>query len=137
MTAPGDVDDEILASLRAIIGTLPECTEEPAWVGVRWKVRSRTFAHALTIDAGRPASHARAAGTAGPATVLTFRSEGEELEVLRRSGPPYFFGGWGRDVVGVVLDGSISWEEVRELLTESYCTMAPAKLAAAVARPGG
>lgn len=131
------MDDEVLASLRAIVRALPETTEEPAWVGVRWKVRNRTFGHVLTIDGGRPASHARAAGTDGPATVLTFRSEGEELEVLRRSGPPYFFGGWGRDVVGIVLDASTAWDEVAELLTESYCAMAPGKLARTVVRPGG
>lgn len=137
MTAPGDVDEAVLAALRAICGALPETVEEPAWVGVRWKVRAKTFAHVLTIDDGRPAAHARAAGTDGPATVLTFRSDGEELEVLRRSGPPYFFGGWGREVVGLVLEGAIDWGEVEELLTESYCMLAPQKLARTVRRPPG
>lgn len=137
MTAPGDVDDGLLRELRRICSALPETWEEPAWVGVRWKVRNRTFAHVLTIDGGRPAAHARAAGTDGPATVVTFRSEGEELDVLRQSGPPYFFGGWGRDVVGLTLDGTTEWTEVAELLTESYCFLAPRKLAEAVARPPG
>ncbi|MGN6695125.1 MAG: MmcQ/YjbR family DNA-binding protein [Aquihabitans sp.] len=137
MTAPGDVDDAVLQELRRICSALPEAYEEPAWVGVRWKVRSHTFAHVLTIDDGRPAAHARAAGTDGPATVVTFRSEGEELEVLRRSGHPYFFGGWGRDVVGLVLDDATDWSEVEELLTESFCFLAPQKLAAVVARPPG
>lgn len=137
MSTPGDVGDEVLAALRVICGSLPETVEEPAWVGVRWQVRGRTFAHVLVIDEGRPASHARAAGTDGPETVLTFRTEGDELEALRHSGHPFFFGGWGRDVVGVVLDGIVSWDEVRELVTESYCLLAPAKLAALVARPDG
>jgi hypothetical protein len=137
VTAPGDVDDEVLRAIRGICSALPETYEEPAWVGVRWKVRTRTFAHVLTIDDGRPASHAQAAGTDGPATVLTFRSEGDELEVLRRSGPPYFFGGWGREVVGLVLDDGTDWSEVGELLTESYCMLAPKKLADAVVRPPG
>lgn len=137
MTAPGDVDDEVLAALRGICGALPEAYEQPAWVGVRWRIRTRTFAHVLTIDDGRPASHARAVGSDGPVTVLTFRAEDEELELFRRSGHPYFFGGWGRDVVGVVLDGTVGWEEVGELLTESYCLLAPQKLAATVPRPPG
>jgi predicted DNA-binding protein (MmcQ/YjbR family) len=137
MTAPGDVDDEALRWLRSICGALPETFEEPAWVGVRWKVRTKTFAHVLTIDEGKPAAHARAAGTDGPETVLTFRSDGEELEVLRRSDHPYFFGGWGRDVVGVILDGTVSWDEIRELVTESYCLLAPRKLSEAVLRPPG
>lgn len=136
MSRPGDVDDEVLGALRSICALLPEVVEEPAWVGVRWKVRGRTFAHVLVIDDGRPAAHATAAGTDGPETVLTFRSEGEELEVLRRSGRPYFFGGWGREVVGVVLDGTVGWDEVGELVTDSYCVLAPQKLAKLVRRPG-
>jgi hypothetical protein len=131
----GEVDGEVLAALRSICGSLPETVEEPAWVGVRWKVRDRTFAHVLVIDDGRPAAHAAAAGTDGPETVLTFRSEGEELEVLRRSGRPYFFGGWGREVVGVVLDGTVGWDEVGELVTDSYCVLAPRKLVELVRRP--
>lgn len=137
MSGPGDVDDEVLAALRAIASSLPETTEQPAWVGVRWQVRGRTFAHVLVIDDGRPASHARAADTDGPATVLTFRADGEELEVLRRSGHPYFFGGWGREVVGVVLDSTVGWDEVAELVTESYCVLAPKKLVGLVVRPDG
>lgn len=131
------MDDDVLTALRRICDGLPETIEEPAWVGVRWKVRSRTFAHVLTIDDGKPQSHAAAAGTDGPEVVLTFRSEGEELEVLRRSGHPFFFGGWGRDVVDVILDGTVGWDEVGELLTESYCLLAPKKLADAVVRPPG
>jgi hypothetical protein len=137
VTAPGDVDEAVLQKLRRICSALPETDEEPAWVGVRWKVRNHTFAHVLAIDDGRPAAHARAAGTDGPATVVTFRSTGEELEVLRRSGHPYFFGGWGRDVVGMVIDDGTDWAEVDELLTESFCFLAPRKLAASVARPPG
>lgn len=138
MPAPsGDVDAAVIAALRTICGSLPETVEERAWVGVRWKVRTKTFAHVLTIDDGRPAAHAEAAGTDGPETVLTFRSDGEELEVLRRSPHPYFFGGWGRDVVGVILDGSVGWDEIGELVTESYCLLAPQKLARTVLRPPG
>jgi hypothetical protein len=37
-------------------------------------------------------------------------------------------------VVGLVLDGSVGWDEVAELLTESYCVLAPKRLAALVSR---
>ncbi|MDT0276867.1 hypothetical protein [Blastococcus goldschmidtiae] len=84
------METELLAGVRAIALALPEAYEEPAWVGTRWRVRSRTFAHLLTIEGGRPQSHARAAGTAGPCRILTFRSSGLELETLRRTGPPFF-----------------------------------------------
>jgi hypothetical protein len=67
------VDSVLLAGLRPIALALPEAYEERAWVGTRWRVRGRTFAHVLEIVQGRPQSHARAAGC-GP--VLTFRSSG-------------------------------------------------------------
>ena len=59
------------------------------------------------------------------------------LEPCPTSGPPYYFAGWGRNVVGIVLDGDADWDEVSELLTESFCVMAPLKLVARVDRPSG
>jgi hypothetical protein len=41
----------------------------------------------------------------------------------------------GPDVVGMVLDESPDWGEIAELLTESFCTRAPTRLARTVARP--
>ena len=66
---------------------------------------------------------------------MTFRSEGPELEMLRHAGAPYFYAGWGRDIVGLVLDDDTDWGEVTELMTESYCVMAPQKLVDLVDRP--
>jgi hypothetical protein len=129
------VSDDVLARVRAACAHLPEIVEQPAWVGTRWRVRTKTFAHALTIDDGRPQAHAEAAGTDGPATVLTFRSRGEELVVLSRAPKPFFKPVWFPDVVGLVLDGATDWDEVGELLTESYCALAPRKLVALVDRP--
>ncbi len=43
-----------------------------------------------------------------------------------------FFPGWGAGLVAVVLrqDGTTDWAEVKELVTESYCLLAPKKLVA-------
>ena len=131
MNGPG----EVVAAVGAVCGALPETREEAAWVGTRWRVRSKTFAHVLTIDAGWPPAYARAAATDGPAMVLMFRSTGEELAALRVGSPPFFAPPWRADEVGLVLGDDIDWDEVRELLTESYCACAPAKLVALVARP--
>jgi len=68
--------------------------------------------------------------------VLTFRSAGEELDALRRVGYPFFKPDWGTNVVGLVLVAETDWDEVAELLTESFCVQAPKKLVALVARPG-
>jgi hypothetical protein len=130
-----DVPPDVLERVRPICLALPDAYEEEAWTGVRWRVRKRTFAHVLTVEGGTDSAHARAALVDGPTTLVTFRSAGEELAMLRSAGPPYFYAGWGRDVVGMVLEPTTDWEEVAELLTESYCVLAPKKLAALVDRP--
>ena len=135
MAEPDEVAPELLARLRALCLDLPEAYEEPAWVGTRWCVKKRTFAHIATVEDGWPPAFARIAETDGPCTVLIFRSEGEELEVLQQAGPPYLDAGWGRDAVGLFIDDGTDWEEVAELLVESYCVMAPPTLAALVDRP--
>jgi predicted DNA-binding protein (MmcQ/YjbR family) len=120
-----EVPERIEVRLRTMCLDLPEAYEERAWVGTRWMVRKRTFAHVLSVeDADRSSS-----------AVLAFRSEGEELEALRHAGPPFLMLGWGRDAIGMVLDESTDWDEVREVVTESFCMMAPRKLIALVERP--
>ena len=131
----GDPDEAMVDRLRPICLALPDAYEEKAWVGCRWMVRKRTFAHVLSVDRESPPVIAAAFPTTGAATVVTFRSAGDELDALRNAGPPYFYAGWGRDVVGLVLDGDTDWDEVAELMTESYCVMAPQKLSALVDRP--
>ncbi|WP_377450478.1 hypothetical protein [Rhodococcoides fascians] len=70
--------------VRQMCLALPETYEEQAWVGTRWRVRGRTFAHVLDIVDGTPPAFATAAGTDGPAHVLVFRSRGIELDALSR-----------------------------------------------------
>ena len=124
MTEYADVPADVLRELRAACLALPEAHEQQAWAGTRWCIRKRSFAHVLTLDS-----------PAGPTTVLSFRSGGAELAALRATGHPFFRPGWGDNVVGMVLDGATDWDEVTELVTESYCIMAPKKLAALVDRP--
>ena len=136
MTEYADVPGKILRRARKICMALPDAYEEEAWVGTRWRVRKRTFAHVLTVEGASDSAHTRAARPPdGPTTVVTFRAAAEELDVLMHAGHPYFYAGWGRDVVGMVLDDATDWDEVAELLTESYCVLAPKKLVALIDRP--
>jgi hypothetical protein len=125
-----DLDPDVLVRVRSVCDALPETQEQAAWVGVRWRIRNHTFAHLLVVADGKPQSHAGAAGADGPVTVLTFRAPASEVDAYASMGHPYFYGGWGRDVVGIVLDDDTDWDEVEELLTDSYRVMAPRKLAA-------
>lgn len=135
MSGRGVAAPEIVARLRSVCVRLPEAYEEEAWVGTRWRVRRRTFAHVVAIDAGWPPAYARAAGTPGPATVVTFRSSGDEREALRGVGHPFFLAPWAPGAAGMVLDAGVDWGEVAELVSESYRVMAPRRLAAALDRP--
>ena len=139
MPDPYDVPPTVLERLRGICAALPETYEEPAWVGVRWRVRKQTFAHVVQVDAAStPAFEPVKVLLDGPEAsvcIVTFRSQGPELVALRNAGAPFFYAGWGRDVVGMVLEDRTDWDEVGELLTESYCVLAPKKLVALVDRP--
>jgi hypothetical protein len=120
-----DVPPELAEHVREICSALPETYEEDAWVGTRWRVRTKTFAQVLGV---------RGVDADG-SVVLAFRSSGEDLEVLRNVGGRFMVLGWGRDALGLVLDDETDWTEVRELVTDSYCVMAPKQLAALVDRP--
>jgi hypothetical protein len=122
-----DVFAEGLAWARELCLALPDAYEEDAWVGTRWMVRRRTFAHLLEIVDGYPPSYAAAAGIGGPATVLTFRVEGSELAAVL-AGPASFGPLWNRNDVGIRLDRYADRGELGELLVDSYRLRAPKTL---------
>ena len=115
-----EVPPAIVRRLRAACVHLPEAYEEPAWTGVRWRIRTRTLVHVVTI-----------VQEPGAVTVMTFHAAGEEHDALLAMGDP-FLPGWGPGLVAMVLrdDGTTDWDEVKELVTESYCLLAPKKLVA-------
>jgi hypothetical protein len=114
---------------------LPGVYEEQAWVGVRWMVRKKTFAHVLGISDSWPPAYTRDAPYVGDATVLTFRSAGQELAALVNAGRPFYKPTWHPQVVAMIVEDGVDWAEVTELLTESYCLRAPRKLVELVSRP--
>lgn len=120
----GQVPLEVESQLRAICMALPDALEQQAWNGRRWMIRNRNFAHVFTIDAG----------TRPPVTMMQFRSNPPEFDALVHSGHPFFRAGWGHNVMGFVFDADTDWAEVAELVADSYCIMAPKKLAALVGR---
>ena len=116
-----DVPVEWVERLRGLLD-FPECEEQPAWTGVAWRVGSATVAHVF--------------GGEDQVFRITFRAEPGEVLAFEHLGPPYFRASWGRNVVGLLLDEHTDWEELSELLTDSFCLQAPASLAARVSRPG-
>src|SRR5690349_9151589 len=121
---PGDVVARVAAAALA----LPDAYEEDPWTGVRWRVRKKTFAHVLVAQEGYTSAYRDLTGVTDPTTVLTFRSSGDELMALTHAGPRFYKPPWSPTIVGMVLDDGTDWDEVAELVTESYRFCAPRKL---------
>ena len=121
---PVEVPGKILERLREICATLPDAEHDGSSYGARWRIRKRTFLAVRTrlLDGV-------------PVTRLQFRSSDPEFEFLIGTGPPFARAGWGTDVVNMYLLTTTDWAEVAELVTESYCVMAPKRLAT-LARDG-
>ena len=119
------MDDDPLPRLRAICLALPEATERPSGSHAAFQVRNKTFVHFLDNhhDDGRVALNCKAA------------PETQELLVgadpARYFVPPYVgHRGW----IGVRLDVAIDWDDITDLVTESYRMIAPQRLAALLDR---
>ena len=132
-----EIDASTVDRLSAICRAFPDVVEQEAWRGTRWRIRGRTFAHVLPLTDGSPPSYAKATGIDGPAIILTFQVTAVERELFAQLGLPYWAVHWGRDVGGLVLTEDSDWGEIAELVTESYCLLAPQKLATQVLRPSG
>ena len=104
-----------------MLEAFPGCERVEAWVGVQWKVGPTGVAHVF--------------GGEDQLIRIVLHAEPDEVMAFQHLGPPYFRAGYGRDVVGLMLDEDTDWAELTELLTDSYCRRAPAELAAQVDRP--
>ena len=122
------VSPEILARVRLVCLDLPEVIEEKAWAGIRWSVGKKNFAHVLMIADGWPPAYATAAATQGPACVLTFRLSREGCEAARFRRAPFFRPVWFPNIAGVQIDAATDWDELDELIRESFRVLAPKKL---------
>jgi predicted DNA-binding protein (MmcQ/YjbR family) len=121
-------DAEIVERLAATALALPDAYEEDAWTGIRWRIRSKTFAHVMVAQDGYESSFRDLTGVADPTTVLNFRATGDELLALVHAGLPFYKPPWSPTIVGMVIDGDTDWAEVADLVTESYRLCAPQKL---------
>ena len=114
---------------------MPEAREEQAWTGIRWRIRAKTFAHVVMIDAGWPPAYAKAVGNDGPLCVLTFRSWLAEGDPDAFTTPPFFRPRWFADMAGLQLDALTDWDDVAALIVGSYRLLAPKKLSASMSLP--
>ena len=112
-----------LERARRVCLSLPEATEQVAWGEPTWRVKKKIFAMFASAGTHHTKGHGAALWCNAPLGVL---------EILVNSDPDKFFSppyvgvnGW----VGVVIE-KVDDRELRELAIQSYCLVAPAKLAA-------
>ena len=125
--APVEVPEHIVERVRTLCLALPEVT-----VRVDGSLtRTRSTAHSFDIRRRSFCLLVAREGPAGqPVPLLVLRAGPDEREALLSIGHPFFAARAGRDRIGVLLTDDTDWEEIRELVTDSYRILAPKKLTA-------
>jgi len=118
-------DDDRLKRLREICLTFPEATEQETWGHPTFRVRDKIFT---------------ACGSEEERLSMTCKAPSGAQEVLVAADPKRFFRpayvghrGW----VGVRLDLPVDWDQIADLVEESYRMTAPKRLSARLDSAGG
>ena len=117
-----EVPAAMVRRIGKIMRRLPDCYEEAAWVGVRWRVGADTVAHVF--------------GGEDQLFRITFRAEPDEVMAFEHLGGPTSAPAGGATSSACSLDEDTDWSELAELLTDSFCLQAPVRLAAQVRTAG-
>lgn len=122
-----EVPAPIVERIRTLCLALPETsvrvdesrtlTRSTAW---SYDIRQRSFC--LLVASSNP--------TGRPVTMLVLRAGPVEREALLSGGHPYFVPRAGPGRIGIELTDDTDWDEITELVTESYRILAPKKLTA-------
>ena len=122
-----ELPEDVLERVRRLCLTFPEVTvridesrTQARSTAYSFDIRGKSFC-LLVAKQGR-------SGTAVPLLVL--RADPEEHDAFVSMGHPYFALRTGRGRIGVLLTKDADWQEIRELVTESYRLLAPKKLIA-------
>jgi hypothetical protein len=127
VSAPVEVPQDIVERIRALCLALPEVTVrvDESLTTARSTARSfdiRRRSFCLLV--------ARQDAAGKPVPMLVLRAGPGEREALLSMGHPFFASRGGRDRIVVMLTGHTDWEQIGELVTESYRILAPKKLTA-------
>jgi hypothetical protein len=126
-SVPVEIPEEIVERIRTLCLALPEVTTRVD------ESLTRTRSTARSFDIRRRSfcllvAWVNSTGEGGPRLVL--RIDPDEREVLLAGGHPFCASRAGDDRIVVALTDDTDWEEIRELVIESYRMLAPKKLSA-------
>jgi hypothetical protein len=113
------------AAVHEICLGLPEATEHVDSWAQNYVIRRRSFCLFLAPDS--PADNS--------VPILVLRSTDDDRDVYLATGHPFFEIPRNDKRVGFALGTKTDWDEVRELVTDSYCMIAPKKLIALLDLP--
>jgi predicted DNA-binding protein (MmcQ/YjbR family) len=124
---PTKLDDDHVARVGAICARLPEIDVHVDGWAHNYRIRRRSFALLVAVEGpdGRPVQ------------LVQVRADPFERAALLASGHPFFASRSGPDRIGVLLGPDTDWDELAELITESYRLLAPKKLVALLDDPPG
>jgi YjbR len=122
-----EVPQDIFEQVSALCLALPEVTVrvDPSLIRARstahsFEIRRKSFCLLIAMESP----------TGTPVPLLVLRADPDERDELLTIGHPFFAPRGGRGRVGVRITTDTDWEEIRELVTDSYRTLAPKKLTA-------
>jgi hypothetical protein len=130
---PIEVPEDICERVSTLCLALPEVT-----VRVDASLtRARSTAYSFDIRRRSFCLLVAREGRSGkPVSLLVMRADPDERDALLSVGRPFFAPRAGRGRIGIRLTDDTDWEEIRELVTESYRRLAPKKLIALLDQQG-
>lgn len=123
VSAPVEVPEDIVERIRTLCQVMVRVDDSltrTRSAAQSFEIRRRSFC--LLV--------AREDSTGKAVPFLVLRAAPQEREALLSTGYPFFASRAGRDRIVVVLTDDTDWEEIRELVTDSYRILAPKKLTA-------
>lgn len=126
------VPEPYLSRARAVCLSLPEATEKETWGHPTFRVRDKIFA-GIGVGTGVDPD----AGTGEPRVNMSMKADRDEQPLLLARGAPFFkpryvgSKGW----IGIYVDDETDWDEVAELVEDSYRLIAPKKLVRKLGEP--
>ena len=114
-----------LSRARAVCLSLPEAIEQETWGHPTFRIRSKIFA-GIGVDTGVDPE----AGAREPQVNMSMKADRDEQPMLLSRGEPFFkpryvgSKGW----IGIYISDSTDWDEVAELVEDSYRLIAPKTL---------
>jgi YjbR protein len=127
VSSPVEIPKDIFERVSTLCLALPEVT-----VRVDASlVRARSAAHSFDIRRRSFCLLVALEDPAGkPVPLVVLRADPDERDALLSIGHPFYAPRAGRDRIAVRLTDQTDWDEIGELVTESYRRLAPKKLTA-------